>query len=43
MKIKELGTGFSGTTYLIKNKKKEYALKIQHIHKADIENKKSDL
>jgi serine/threonine protein kinase len=43
MKIKELGTGFSGTTYLVKIKKKEYALKIQHIRKADIENKKSDL
>ena len=42
-KIKELGTGFSGTTYLIQIKDIKYTLKIQHILKYDIENKKSDL
>ena len=30
IKIKKLGSGAYGTTYLIKNNKK-YALKIQHI------------
>jgi hypothetical protein len=29
--MKLLGTGFSGSTYLVKKNGKEYALKIQHI------------
>ena len=29
--MKLLGTGFSGSTYLVKMNGKEYALKIQHI------------
>ena len=41
--IKKLGTGFSGTTYLVLYKKKKYALKIQHIFDTNIKNKKSDL
>lgn len=34
--IKELGFGFSGTTYLVEKNNKQYALKIQHIFKDDI-------
>ena len=41
--IKELGTGFSGTVYLVKIKNKLCSLKIQHIFKKDILNKKSEL
>ena len=41
--IKELGTGFSGTVYLVKIKNKLCSLKIQHIFKKDILNKKSDI
>ena len=41
--IKKLGTGFSGSAYLVKNKNKYYALKIQHILEKDISDKKSDL
>jgi len=41
--IKKLGTGYSGSVYLVKNKKKYYSLKIQHILEKDISDKKSDL
>jgi len=41
--IKELGTGFSGTVYLVKIKNKLCSLKIQHILEEDILNKKSEL
>ena len=41
--IKELGTGFSGTVYLVKIKNKLCSLKIQHIFKKDLLNKKSEL
>jgi len=41
--IKKLGTGVSGSAYLVKNKNKYYALKIQHILEKDISDKKSDL
>ena len=41
--IKELGTGFSGTVYLVKIKNKLCSLKIQHIFKEDISNKKSEI
>lgn len=41
--IKELGTGFSGTVYLVKIKNKLCSLKIQHIFKKDILNKKSNI
>ena len=40
---KLLGTGFSGSTYKIKKNGKFYAVKIQHILKKDILNKKSQL
>jgi hypothetical protein len=29
--MKLLGTGYSGSTYLVKENRKEYSLKIQHI------------
>jgi len=41
--IKLLGTGVSGTTYLVSYKNKKYTLKIQHIFESDIKNKKSCL
>jgi len=41
--IKKLGTGVSGSTYLVKNKNKYYSLKIQHILEKNISDKKSDL
>ena len=41
--MKLLGTGFSGSTYLVKIKGKEYALKIQHIFEKDLLNKKSQI
>jgi hypothetical protein len=41
--IKLLGTGFSGSTYLVKIKGKEHALKIQHILEKDLLNKKSQI
>lgn len=41
--MKLLGTGFSGSTYLIKKNNKKYALKIQHILDTDIKNKNSEL
>lgn len=34
--IKLLGTGFSGSTYLVKIKGKERALKIQHVLEKDL-------
>ena len=40
---KLLGTGFSGSTYLIKKNNKKYALKIQHILEKDLLNKKSNI
>ena len=41
--MKLLGTGFSGSTYLVKKNGKEYALKIQHIFEKDLLNKKSQI
>ena len=41
--IKLLGTGFSGSTYLVKIKGKERALKIQHVFEKDLLNKKSQI
>jgi serine/threonine protein kinase len=41
--MKLLGTGFSGSTYLVKIKGKEYALKIQHIFEKNLLNKKSQI
>ena len=41
--IKLLGTGFSGSTYLVKIKGKERALKIQHVLEKDLFNKKSQI
>jgi hypothetical protein len=41
--IKLLGTGFSGSTYLVKKNGKEYALKIQHILEKDFLNRKSQI
>ena len=41
--IKKLGSGVSGSAYLVKNKNKYYALKIQHIFEKDISDKKSDI
>ncbi len=36
--IKLLGTGFSGSTYLVKIKEKERALKIQYVLEKDLFN-----
>jgi len=41
--MKLLGTGFSGSTYLVKKNGKEYALKIQHVFEKDLLNKKSKI
>ena len=41
--MKLLGTGLSGSTYLVKIKGKERALKIQHIFEKDLLNKKSPI
>ena len=41
--MKLLGTGFSGSTYLVKMNGKEYALKIQHVLEKDLFNKKSQI
>jgi len=41
--MKLLGSGFSGSTYLVKKNGKEYALKIQHIFEKDLLNKKSQI
>lgn len=42
--IKKLGSGMLGTTYLIENRNKKYALKVQHILEKDIKkNYKSEM
>ena len=41
--IKSLGTGVSGTTYIVSYKNKKYTLKIQHIFESEVKNKKSGL